>query len=477
MHRKPLLAAIFASLFLFVAHGAERPNILFIFADDQCFDTINRLGNREVQTPNLDRLVKAGTTFTHAYNMGAWSGAVCVPSRTMLNTGRFLWPTRQLDKNLELERAAGRLWALEMKRAGYDTYMTGKWHLKTDAKKVFDVTRHIRDGMPKDFPEGYNRPHQGQADVWKPWDTKFGGYWEGGKHWSEVMGDDATEFLASSAKSRNPFFMYIAFNAPHDPRQSPREFVERYPLNKIKVPANFLPEYPFKDAMGCGKGLRDERLAPFPRTEYAVKVNRQEYYALITHMDAQIGRILDALDKSPAARNTCIFFTADHGLAVGQHGLIGKQNLFDHSVRVPLMVVGPGIAKGRKVDSPVYLQDIMPTTIELAGLPKPDYVQFHSLLPMLRKETRHSAYDAIYGAYLDLQRAVTMDGYKLILYPGIQKALLFDLRKDPLEMKDLGDRPESLPRMKKLFARLRQLQAEMGDELDLAARYSELSHL
>ena len=118
----------------------------------------------------------------------------------------------------------------------------------------------------------------------------------------------------------------------------------------------------------------------------------------------------------------------------------------------------------------------MPTTIELAGLPKPDYVQFHSLLPMLRKETRRSAYDAIYGAYLDLQRSVTMDGYKLILYPGIQKALLFDLRKDPLEMKNLADRPESLPRMKKLFARLRQLQVEMGDELDLTARYSELNH-
>ena len=165
MHRKFSLVATFASvfLFLFVTHGAERPNILFIFADDQCFDTINRLGNREVQTPNLDRLVKSGTTFTHAYNMGAWSGAVCVPSRTMLNTGRFLWPTRQLDKNLEPERAAGRLWALEMKRAGYDTYMTGKWHLKTDAKKVFDVTQHIREGCQRISPRATTARIKGRS--------------------------------------------------------------------------------------------------------------------------------------------------------------------------------------------------------------------------------------------------------------------------------------------------------------------------
>jgi len=467
--------ALLACLGFTVTPAAERPNILFIFADDQCFDTINRLGNHEVQTPNLDRLAKSGTTFSRAYNMGSWSGAVCICSRTMLNTGRFLWATLPLNKDMEPECAAGRLWSLEMKKAGYDTYMTGKWHVSVDAKRVFDVAKDIRPGMPADVPEGYNRPIQGQPDVWKPWETKFGGYWQGGKHWSEVVGDNATVFLQRAVNSPNPFFMYIAFNAPHDPRQSPKEFVDRYPLDKIKVPQSFVPEYPYKDAIGCGKELRDERLAPFPRTEYAVKVHRQEYYAIITHLDQQIGRILDELEKSPNAKNTYIFFTADHGLALGHHGLIGKQNLFDDSVRVPLMVVGPGIAKGRKVDAPVYLQDIMPTTMELAGLPKPDYVRFHSLLPLLRKETKSSAYDAVYGAYLNLQRAVTMDGYKLMLYPKIKKALLFDLRQDPLEMKDLGEKPSSLPRMKKLFARFRQLQTEMGDELEIASLYPELN--
>ncbi|MBM3879223.1 MAG: DUF4976 domain-containing protein [Verrucomicrobia bacterium] len=452
---------------------APRPNLLFIFSDDQCFNTIRALGNPEVQTPHLDRLAAAGTTLTHAYNMGSWSGAVCVPSRTMLNTGRFLWPIQTLERQLEEERQAGRLWAPALRRAGYTTYFTGKWHVNVDARKVFAVTRHVRAGMPKDTPEGYNRPHPERPDTWKPWDPKFGGFWEGGQHWSEAVADDAADYLAMAADRPEPFFMYLAFNAPHDPRQSPKDYVDKYPLDAIQVPANFLPLYPYKDDIGCGEQLRDERLAPFPRTPHAVQVHRQEYYALITHLDTQIGRILAALERSGKARTTYIFFTSDHGLAVGQHGLFGKQNLYDHSVRVPLIVVGPDIPAGRRIAAPVYLQDIMPTTLELAGLPKPDHVQFHSLLPLLRGQTDRSPYDAIYGAYLGLQRAVTSEGYKLILYPKIPKARLYDLQTDPLERVDLAARPEHRPRMQRLFAQLLALQRQTGDPLELKAAFPD----
>ena len=288
-----------------------------------------------------------------------------------------------------------------------------------------------------------------------------------------MLGNDAVAFLAQAAKSDKPFFMYLAFNAPHDPRQSPKAYVDRYPLDKVRVPRSFLPEYPYKDSIGCGKGLRDEKLAPFPRTRYAVKVNRQEYYAIITHMDAQVGRILDALEASGKADNTYIFFSADHGLAVGHHGLMGKQNLFDHSVRVPLMVAGPGVAKAKKIDARVYLQDIMPTTLALAGAPKPDHVQFKSLLPLIRGKTDRS-YDAIYGAYLAVQRMVTQGDHKMILYPKIKKVLLFNLTDDPLEMKDLAGDPKHKPLLKKLFARLLALQKETGDALDLKRVYPGL---
>jgi choline-sulfatase len=327
-----------------IKQATEKPNILFIFADDQSYEALSVFGS-EVQTPNLDEIAANGVVFTRAYNQGAWNGAVCIASRAMLNTGRYLWHALEVDNKLTEEAAAGRLWSQYLDSAGYDTYFSGKWHVKIDPRLIFDTVRNVRPGMPADTEAGYNRP-QDEEDYkngWKPWETKYGGFWEGGKHWSEVLGDYGVDFINMAKESDNPFFMYLAFNAPHDPRQSPKEYVDKYPLKNINLPDNFLSEYPYKDDMGCSKSLRDERLAPFPRTEYAVKVNRQEYYAIISHMDDQIGRILNALEKSGKKDNTYIFFTADHGLSVGHHGLIGKQNMFDHSIRVPLLVNGPNI--------------------------------------------------------------------------------------------------------------------------------------
>ncbi len=259
--------------------------------------------------------------------------------------------------------------------------------------------------------------------------------------------------------------MYLAFNAPHDPRQSPKEYVDKYPLDRISVPKNFLPEYPYKEDIGAGTDLRDEKLAPWPRTEYAVKVHRQEYYAIITHMDAQVGRILDALDKSGKTDNTYIFFTADHGLAVGHHGLMGKQNMYEHSLRPPLIVAGPGLPPGKKIDTPVYLQDIMPTSLELAQVSIPPHVEFRSLLPLIRGE-RDIQYDVIYGAYRDDQQRMVLQGdYKLIYYPQIDKTLLFDLKQDPLEMHDLADSPQLATRRQQLTEQLHRLQKQMEDPL------------
>lgn len=452
--------------------AAEKPNILFLFADDQSFETIRSLGNVEIETPNLDRLVRRGTTFTHCYNMGSWSGAVCVASRTMLNSGRYLWHAEQIYDRSESERQAGRWWSEAMKQAGYRTYMTGKWHVKASADRSFDVVADARGGMPQQTEAGYDRPTADGNDPWSPSDPRFGGYWQGGTHWSEVVGNHATDFLAEASNADDPFFMYIAFNAPHDPRQSPREFVDRYPADRILVPPSFQPLYPYKDLIGCGENLRDERLAPFPRTEHAVQVHRQEYYAIITHMDEQIGRILDALEASGKADDTWIFFTADHGLAVGNHGLIGKQNMYDHSLRVPFMVVGPEVKQGRQVDEPIYLQDVMPTVLELAGIEKPEHVEFHSISPIL--DGQPGPYEAIYGAYLDLQRSVRTRDHKLIMYPQAKRLRLYDLQKDPQELQDLADDPDSLPLVRELFAQFQQLQIGVGDTLDVAGAFPEL---
>ncbi len=452
---------------------AAKPNVLFLFADDHTFEAVRAFGHTDIDTPNLDRLAARGTTFTRAYNMGSWSGAVCVASRTMLITGRSVWNANAVYNKTNAEREAGVLWPQLMSKAGYKTYMTGKWHIQTDAAKCFDVTQDVRAGMPKTVPTAYNRPIEGQTDSWSPYDKTIGGFWEGGTHWSEVVANHALEFLNDAKAQEKPFFIYAAFNAPHDPRQAPKEYVDMYPLSRMQMPENFIPEYPYKDDIGCSEKLRDEHLAPMPRTELSVKTHRAEYYALITHMDAQIGRILHALEKSAQADNTWIFFTADHGLAVGHRGLIGKQNMYDHSVRVPFLVAGPGVAKGAKNDNAIYLQDVMATALDLAGAEKPKHVFFNSLLPLLNGEQKTSSYDSVYGAYLELQRAVTHDGWKLIAYPKAKAIRLYHLAADPQEMTDLAAKPEHATMKKQMFERLVKLAVDLGDQVDLQAAFGK----
>lgn len=474
------LVLSFFIISLFIVIGCKKksvikskPNILFIFADDQNFNTININGNDEIITPTLDKLTKEGVTFTHAYNMGAWHGAVCVASRTMLNTGRFVWRALKKEKKLNELAKERKFWSQMMEDAGYETYFSGKWHVKISPDSIFNHVKHIRPGMPKDSKEGYNRPVEGEKDIWSPYDTTFGGFWKGGKHWSEVLADDAEEFLENASKSTKPFFMYLAFNAPHDPRQSPKRFVDMYPLENISIPKNYLPEYPYMGKIGYGRQLRDERLAPYPRTEFAVKVNRQEYYAIITHMDTQIKRIISALEKTGKIDNTYIFFTADHGLACGSHGLMGKQSMFDHSIRPPMIVIGPDIPKNQKNDTDVYLQDLMASSLKLADVEKPEYVEFNSLINIAKGISKGN-YDAIYGCYTNAQRMIRKDDFKLIVYPKAEVTLLFDMKNDSLEMNDLSNEKQYSNLKKTLFNDLLALQNSMGDTTDLKIVFPNL---
>ncbi len=461
-----------------VQADVARPNILFIFSDDQCWDALGSIGG-EVKTPALDRLVDRGTFFENAYNMGAWQGAVCIASRTMLMTGKDLWKAGAYDSSTE--RSVSDFWSHQFKEAGYRTYFAGKWHVsKIEPADIYDVTGTVRPGMP-DYHDpalggrypwnvrgaGYLRPEGPGEDNWDPSDPVFGGFWEGGKHWSEVLGDEGVHFIEDASKSDQPFFMQLAFNAPHDPRQSPKEYIDMYPLDTINVPENFVPENAYAEAMEAGRGLRDEDLAPFPRTEHAIKKHRQEYFAIITHMDDQIARIISALEETGQRENTIIVFTSDHGLGVGQHGLVGKQNMFEHSVKPPLIFCGKGIPKGKIVSTSVYMQDLMPTTFELAGLEIPDHVDFKSLLPVLDGSVS-TQYSAIYGAYKDKQRMLLKDGKKLIWYPDVDAFLLFDINKDPKELEDLSSNPEYAGVLRTLKFELKKQQIALQDPMLVA---------
>ena len=434
----------------------KKPNFLFIFADDMSYEAIGALSS-EVKTPHLDKLMSRGANFSHTYNMGGWNGAICMASRAMLNCGSHI---NFAQENIKTKPR----WSELMKQAGYKTYMTGKWHVP--GKPRFDVVRDVRGGMPKG--SGYNRPknEKDYKSGWKPWDKSFGGFWAGGKHWSEIVADHGIDYMKMAQKDDKPFFMYLAFNAPHDPRQAPKEYVDMYPLDKIKVPKNYLSVYPYHKEIGCSPKLRDERLAPFPRSKFAVQIHRQEYYAIITHMDAQIGRILKSLEESGKADNTYIVFTADHGLSVGHHGLIGKQNMYDHSMRVPFFIAGPGVKAGQTIKQPIYLQDVMPTALDVAGVDKPEHVHFQSLLPIIKGEKKTNV-KAVFGKYINFQRMVIKDNYKLIYYPNTEiKFRLFNLKKDPHEMDDLAKNPEYKAVLEKMKAEYISLAKSMNDKID-----------
>ncbi|MCA9417722.1 MAG: sulfatase-like hydrolase/transferase [Candidatus Omnitrophica bacterium] len=451
-----------------VVSEKKRPNFLFLFTDDQTFRSIGSLNNPAVKTPNIDRLVKKGVTFTHCFNQGSWSPAVCICSRAMLNTGQTLYHCEDGIGQNGGEPTVP-LWGEVLGNAGYDTFMTGKWHNREPSlqKSFKHIGPHGGGMFPSKAPEGsdadpYMRPRPG--NTWAPDDTSLDGHWrkqEDGSivHSSELWADASIEFLERHAEeSDDPFFMYVAFHAPHDPRQSPTRFIDMYPLGSIEIPPNYLPEHPFDQGHHW---LRDEMLAPFPRTEEAVKLHLQEYYAIISHADEQIGRILDTLEKSGEADNTVILFSADHGLAVGQHGLMGKQNQYDCSVRMPLILAGPGLESGEKIDSMVYLPSLFPTACEMAGVEIPETVEFPSLMPLLNGET-DSLHDAVFGAYMDFQRMVRTDRYKLIEYPHNGEVQLFDLKKDPWEQYDLAENPSYV----KLRNELKQKLVELQDELD-----------
>ena len=230
--------------------------------------------------------------------------------------------------------------------------------------------------------------------------------------------------INDSQNFQNPFFMYLAFNAPHDPRQAPKKFLNLYPIEKISIPVNYSPTHPYMYEIGNGPGLRDEALAPYPRSKYSVKKHIQEYYAIISHLDEQVGKIISHLENKKLLENTYIIFTSDHGLSVGQHGLLGKQSLYDHSIRVPMIISGPKIKANSLFNSDVYLQDIVPTTLDLANIPVPDEMDFKSFYKLLINGKKEKIHDAIYGTYgccgneyYDYQRMIRKDDYKLIFFP------------------------------------------------------------
>jgi arylsulfatase A-like enzyme len=269
----------------------------------------------------------------------------------------------------------------------------------------------------------------------------------------KYIADGALEFL--KRKTDKPFFLHVNFTGPHDPLIYPPGYENKYKPAGLKLPPNFLPRHPFDHGNFEG---RDEQLLPWPRTKEDVLDELSVYYAVIDHIDKQVGRIIGHLRADGRLKNTYVIFTSDHGLALGSHGLMGKQNMYEHTIRVPLVIAGPEVPKDERSEALCYLRDLYPTICDLAGIVTPESVEGKSLKPVITGK-QDAIYSEIYGYFRDKQRMVRNKRYKLIHYPHLDRYQLFDLQKDPHEVNDLsGDK-----RYNKVF---RELQEKLATWLD-----------
>jgi arylsulfatase A-like enzyme len=431
--RKPFLIPLALSAALSLASAAEmrKVNILHINSDDHRADGLHALGNDLLRTPNLDSLAERGMVFTRCYTQGSMLGAVCVPSRTMLLTGKsWLRVPNGRDKNADASQSLPKV----LGAAGYETFHVGKGVNEFHAGiRAFDTNIMMDDYAPE--------KRRGS---------------------SERHADAAINFL-KERKNDRPFYIYFAPPVPHDARVAAPEFHKLYDAKNVPLPAAFLPQHPFDIG---DMDIRDEKLAPWPRTPEDTKQQLADYYACITGLDHHIGRVFAQLKASGEWTNTVIIFTGDNGLSLGEHGLFGKQNLYEFGgMHVPCVIAGPGIKQGRS-EALVYLMDLFPTLCDFGGAKIPEAVEGRSIAPILRGK-EEKVRGVLYTGYRNYQRAIRDDRWKLIRYPLVNVTQLFDLKNDPRELNNLADKPEHAAKIVELTALLKKEMARYADEAPL----------
>lgn len=436
--------------------AGNRPNILFLFADDQRADTIGAHGNSHIQTPHLDQLAAEGFSFRRNYCAGSFSGAVCVASRAMLMTGRH-WMNLPANRPASNWGDAPVLPALLADQAGYQAFIVGKWHNgRGTLQRAFSQGRSVyMGGMANHADFAVQDLVGGELSAKR----------DAGGFSSEVFADEAIQFIRN-AGSEQPFFLYVAFMAPHDPRNPPAAYRQRYYERRPPLPANFLPQHPFVNAPQATSG-RDESLAPWPRTKQVISDQLCEYYGLVTHLDAQVGRVLAALEESAHAENTIVIYTADHGLAMGSHGLLGKQNVYEQSMRCPLILRGPGVPQGQSSESLTYVHDLFATVCELSGVAIPKGIDSKSLTPVMQGDSK-TVRESLFLPFQDNQRTVRDGRWKLHVYPKINHRLLFDLVNDPHEMNNLAEFASHQATVAQMQSLMESWRERLGDPFPLS---------
>jgi len=449
--------------FLYLANLAlsgspsTRPNIVLLLTDDQHPDTIRALGNEAIITPTLDRLTEEGMSFMNAYNQGSFTPAVCLASRAMIVTGQNWERLAYQDRT-----ATGVFEGREVKRslAFPSTPVLGD--LLNDAGYFTGALIKVGPS-PKAMEGRFTYTRQISPD-----EDRLGGF--SGRNAVNMALEFLQAYDESEAKQQeNPYFLYIGFPGPHDPRFADQSLLERYE-EWPPLPTNYAPFYPY--ANGFQLMGRDEVLVPHPRTEEMARVERLYHYAMVTSIDEQIGRLVEKLKERGEYENTLIIFTSDNGLSLGAHGLFGKQSLYEEAVKVPFVVAGPGIPAGRRSDTFLYLHDLYATICEAAGIPVPDDVHAKSLFPVLRGEQAEHR-DAVYLPMFANFRSLRQGDWKLMKFMNIEQPSLYNLKDDPYEMEDLADHPEHAARIQTMLAALKQAMKDHGSDVQWPKKYKQ----
>jgi arylsulfatase A-like enzyme len=429
-----------------------RMNVLILLADDQRADALGCAGNSYIRTPNIDSLARSGVRFSNAYIMGGHHGAISAPSRAMLLSGKHLFNVYdKLDGVTTMPMQFG--------TNGYETFGTGKWHNEKGAfEKSFKKAANVfLGGMANHFQV----PCRNMGPDGKLSEPELKGFS------TDVFASSAIDFITDYAKGdrKNPFFCYVAFTVPHDPYSPRPDLSDSYPDQSLPLPGNYMPLHPFQfDDLT----IRDENLLDWPRPAEKVRSLLSDYYALISHLDKNIGDIIGALKKNGLDNNTIIVYAADNGLAAGSHGLLGKQNLYEHSMKVPLIIAGPGVPSDEISDAFVYLFDIFPTLAEICNVTLPAGTDGKSLVPLITGSSE-DVRKSIFTAYRHTVRAVRTDDWKLIRYPERDYSQLFNLADDPLELNNLAEADLYKTKMDEMTSLMKEWQLELNDNAPLTA--------
>lgn len=438
------------------------PNIMFVITDQQRFDTIHALGHEHAITPNLDRLVQEGTTFARTYV----TAPSCAPSRASLFMGLYPHSTG-VFRNDEPWRHS---WVEQLAQAGYRCANIGKMHTFPYETPLGFHERHVVENKDRDHPNlpffldqwdkalwvrGVDKPSRVTYRHRADYDDRLGAFvWEAPAelHADNFVGDFAAMWL-ERYPGDEPFFLQIGFPGPHPPYDPTPEYLERFETRDVPMPVGGADDIASQPAPL--KALRRNHLdndhdavkhLEHPTPEQMVR-QRRHYHANVTMIDAQVGRLLDALERRGVLEDTVIVFTSDHGDCLNDHGHSQKWNMYESSVHVPAIVWGPKFVRGsQRIEGLTSLMDLGPTVLELAGVEPPAWMEAQSLLPALQGET-WAGREHVFAEHArdfiltdtELMTMVRDDRWKLVTFVDSDEGQLFDLESDPDELDNRWD--------------------------------------